>query len=137
MDRESRTSRIIDKIAEQAPKDDAKLHNYLAALRDELDNEAKSQEEREQLIKEYEEAYQKLTAPANRIGVFIQHLEEDRILIALELEARRPGEWIDGDRARYWPHQARRASDQVTEARQTAGMLRDGSLRPNVPHGHP
>lgn len=83
MDRESRTSRIIDKIAEQAPKDDAKLHNYLAALRDELDNEAKSQEEREQLIKEYEEAYQKLTAPANRIGVFIQHLEEDRILIAL------------------------------------------------------
>jgi hypothetical protein len=39
-------------------------------------------------------------------------------LIAMELEARRPVEWIDGDRARYWPQQARRASDQVTEARQ-------------------
>ena len=40
-------------------------------------------------------------------------------LIAMELEARRPVEWIEGDRARYWPQQARRASDQVNEARQT------------------
>jgi len=39
-------------------------------------------------------------------------------LIAMEIEARRPLEWIEGDRARYWPQQARRASDQVNEARQ-------------------
>jgi hypothetical protein len=39
-------------------------------------------------------------------------------LVSMELEARRPVEWIEGDRARYWPQQARRASDQVQEARQ-------------------
>ena len=39
-------------------------------------------------------------------------------LVAMELEARRPVEWIEGDRARYWPQQARRASDLVQEARQ-------------------
>ena len=39
-------------------------------------------------------------------------------LVALELEARRPVEWVEGDRARYWPQQARRASDAVNEARQ-------------------
>jgi hypothetical protein len=39
-------------------------------------------------------------------------------LVAMELEARRPVEWIEGDRARYWPQQARRASDGVQEARQ-------------------
>lgn len=39
-------------------------------------------------------------------------------LIAMEIEARRPVEWIDGDRARYWPQQVRRATDMVNEARQ-------------------
>jgi hypothetical protein len=38
-------------------------------------------------------------------------------LVALELEARRPLEWIEDDRARYWPQQARRAADAVNEAR--------------------
>src|SRR5262245_23175688 len=42
----------------------------------------------------------------------------DSALVAMELEARRPVEWIEGDRARYWPQQARRASDLVQEARQ-------------------
>jgi len=39
-------------------------------------------------------------------------------LVSMELEARRPVDWIEGDRARYWPQQARRASDLVQEARQ-------------------
>jgi hypothetical protein len=39
-------------------------------------------------------------------------------LVAMEIEARRPVEWIEGDRTRYWPQQARRASDLVQEARQ-------------------
>src|SRR4051812_34045853 len=38
-------------------------------------------------------------------------------LVALELEARRPVEWIEGDRSRYWPQQVRRASEMVSEAR--------------------
>jgi hypothetical protein len=38
-------------------------------------------------------------------------------LVALALEARRPLEWIEDDRTRYWPQQARRAADAVNEAR--------------------
>jgi len=38
-------------------------------------------------------------------------------LVALQLEARRELEWIEDDRVRYWPQQARRAADAVNEAR--------------------
>jgi hypothetical protein len=38
-------------------------------------------------------------------------------LVALELESRRPLEWIEHDRTRYWPAQVRKASDAVSEAR--------------------
>jgi hypothetical protein len=39
-------------------------------------------------------------------------------LVALELEARRPVEWVEHDRSRYWPREAQRASDRLSEARQ-------------------
>ncbi len=83
VDPDSPIHKLLDRIAEQAPKEDAKLQNYLAALRKELADQEKTQDERAALLAEYEEAYQKLTAPANRVGVFLQRLEEDRILIAL------------------------------------------------------
>lgn len=38
-------------------------------------------------------------------------------LIQLGLEARRPVEWIEHDRARYWPREVRKASDALSEAR--------------------
>src|SRR5205823_6275723 len=38
-------------------------------------------------------------------------------LVALELEAHRPIEWIEGDRPRYWRQEARKASEAVGEAR--------------------
>lgn len=38
-------------------------------------------------------------------------------LVSLELEARRPVEWIENDRSRYWPREERKASDGVIEAR--------------------
>jgi hypothetical protein len=38
-------------------------------------------------------------------------------LITLELEARRPVEWIEDDRSRYWPQQIRKASEMVSEAK--------------------
>ena len=43
--------------------------------------------------------------------------EVESALMAMELEARRPVEWIEGDRARYWPQQIRKASNRVSEAR--------------------
>jgi hypothetical protein len=39
-------------------------------------------------------------------------------LVALELETRRPVEWVENDRSRYWPREERKASDAVIEARQ-------------------
>ena len=38
-------------------------------------------------------------------------------LVTLELEARRPREWIEHDRAQYWPREVRKASDALSEAR--------------------
>lgn len=38
-------------------------------------------------------------------------------LIALQLEGRRPIDWIDQDRTLYWPREMRKASDRLAEAR--------------------
>lgn len=38
-------------------------------------------------------------------------------LTLLELESRRPLEWIEQDRSKYWPREFRKASDRVAEAR--------------------
>jgi hypothetical protein len=43
--------------------------------------------------------------------------EVEAAIVALELEARRPMEWVEDDRSRYWPQQVRKASEQVSEAR--------------------
>jgi len=72
----SRSLELLDKISEQAPKDNPRLQNYVSALRTSLQNEAKDREESDKLLADYEEAYNKLTAPANRIGVFIGWLQE-------------------------------------------------------------
>jgi hypothetical protein len=53
-------------------------------------------------------------------------------LVALELEARRPREWIEHDRAQYWPREVRKASDALTEARlalQRCELTIDGDSR--------
>ncbi len=74
---------ILDRIAEHAAADDVRLHNLIAALRQALEGEEKQKEQVRQLIEEYEEAYAKLTAPANRVGVFLQWLENRNALVAL------------------------------------------------------
>ena len=56
-----RTRELLDKIYEQAPKDDPRLQNYLAALERSLAADAKDREESDRLLAEYEEAYNKLT----------------------------------------------------------------------------
>jgi proteasome-associated ATPase len=68
---------LLDKITEQAPKDNPRLQNYLSALRTALLSEGKEREETQKLLTEYEEAYEKLTAPANRLGVFLHWLDEE------------------------------------------------------------
>lgn len=83
----SRAIELLQKVAEHAPVDNARLQNYLSALRTTLESDAKEREESSQMLAEYEDAYNKLTAPANRIGVFLQWLpakdDEDLALIAV------------------------------------------------------
>lgn len=74
---------LIERAIEIAPKDNARLQTYLAALRDALLAEDDEKEAAQKLMAEYEAAYEKLTAPANRLGVFIEWLENQTALIAL------------------------------------------------------
>lgn len=79
----SRTIELLEKVMEHAPQSDARLQNYLAALKSSIETDGKGQEEAKRVLAEYEEAYAKLTAPANRLGVFLSWLEDKLALIAV------------------------------------------------------
>jgi hypothetical protein len=56
--------------------------------------------------------------------------EVQAALDSLAMEARRPVEWIEHDRAQYWPSEVRKRSDQLSEARvalQRCELSIDGS----------
>lgn len=78
----SRTLELLEKVVQNAP-DDPRLQNYLAALRSAIESDSRVQAKAQKVLAEYEEAYAKLTAPANRLGVFLQWLEEKLALIAV------------------------------------------------------
>jgi proteasome-associated ATPase len=80
---DSRPLEILEKAIADAPPDDPKLQNQLSALRTRLQSEAKEAEESKRLIAEYEEAYSKLTSPANRLGVYLSSLDDGVALVAL------------------------------------------------------
>ncbi len=71
----SRAQELLAKAIEQAPADNIRLQNYLAALGQALEAEGKASEEIQKTLAEYEDAYNKLTAPANRLAVFLELLE--------------------------------------------------------------
>jgi proteasome-associated ATPase len=68
---------LLDKVAEQAPKENQRLLNYISALRASMEQDTRQSEENQKILAEYEQAYEKLTAPANRLGVFLQWLDTD------------------------------------------------------------
>ncbi|MBL8087102.1 MAG: AAA family ATPase [Chthonomonas sp.] len=72
--------KIVQKLEELAGQD-TKARAYLDALQEQLKAQARRAEERDELLAKYEEAYQKLTQPANRIGIFLRELEGEKILI--------------------------------------------------------
>lgn len=79
---ESQSEIILAKIEELLP-DDAKLSSYLASLKQEMRRDARRCQALSEDLAQYEEAYEKLTAPANKIGVFLEHLEGGKLLLAL------------------------------------------------------
>lgn len=74
---------LANRITELAPRDDARMNNYLASLKQAAQSLEKSDEARQALLAKYEEAYQKLTAPANRTGAFLTWLDGGLALVAL------------------------------------------------------
>ncbi len=73
---DSESYEILNRIADIVPVENAKLTSYVSALRDSMARDDQRESEQEKELAAYQEAYQKLTAPANRIGVFLSWAEE-------------------------------------------------------------
>ncbi len=67
---------ILDEIIRLTPRSDTRM-SYLMALRDQLQTDEQMMQQAQQVIAEFEEAYNKLTAPANRIGVFLGWVDHE------------------------------------------------------------
>lgn len=78
-----RMAELLERIELALPEADAKTNTYLAALKSELQRTAKDGQAQAELLAQYEEAYEKLTQPANRIGVFIRHLDNGLVQVML------------------------------------------------------
>jgi proteasome-associated ATPase len=78
----NKAQELIDRLSDLSPQDQ-KAQAYLAALKSEISSRDSADEDREQELASYKEAYDKLTAPANRIGVVLKLLEDGQALVAL------------------------------------------------------
>ena len=74
---------LIDRILQMSHTEDPKLVQYLLLLRHQLETDEQQFAEAQKLIQEYEEAYEKLTSPANRIATFLDTPEQGIAHIAL------------------------------------------------------
>ncbi len=66
-----KSSALLDEIFQSYPPDDPRTRQYLMLLRHQLETDEKQFEEAQQALQEFEEVYEKLTKPANRIGVYL------------------------------------------------------------------
>ncbi len=67
---------LLDEIIRMTPRNDVRL-GYLLTLREQIETDEAMMEEAKKVIAEFEEAYNKLTSPANRIGVFLSKVEPE------------------------------------------------------------
>lgn len=61
---------ILDEVIRMTPRNDARL-GYLLTLREQVETDEAMMDEARKVIAEFEEAYNKLTAPANKIAVYL------------------------------------------------------------------
>src|SRR5437764_1768710 len=73
---------LLNEIIRMTPRNDPRL-DYLMLLRHQLETDETQLEEAQAVIAEFEEAYNKLTSPANRIAVFLGEIDKDTVQIAL------------------------------------------------------
>src|SRR5688500_8837917 len=62
---------LVDRLLGLVKSEDSRVINHLLLLRHQLETDEAQMEEAQKLLAEYEEAYQKLTSPANRIATFL------------------------------------------------------------------
>ena len=78
-----RSISVVDELLSMTPPSDQK-YQYLLLLRHQLEVDERQAQEAQKVIAEYDEAYNKLTAPANRIATFMGDIDgEDVVQIAL------------------------------------------------------
>ena len=77
---------LLDEILNSGRVDDSRTYNTLLLLRHQLETDKKQLEEASEVIGQYEEAYNKLTRPANRIGVYLGKPPEERVKRKVEPE---------------------------------------------------
>lgn len=80
---ESRARKILGRIVDAVPPADPKLSNLVSELGAELGRIEQEQAEQSEQLEKFAEAYEKLTAPANRLGVYLEPHDDDTALIAL------------------------------------------------------
>lgn len=78
-----RASALLDEILLTMPPGDRRLYRRLTLLRHQLDVDERQFEEARQALLAYEEAYNKLTAPSNRVGVYLGPGAGGTALVAL------------------------------------------------------
>jgi proteasome-associated ATPase len=66
------TLEMLERIEQQLPSDNPRLKAYVGALKDSLEADSQQLENLREELTQYRAAYEKLTQPANRIGVFLK-----------------------------------------------------------------
>ncbi|MDQ3812325.1 MAG: AAA family ATPase [Armatimonadota bacterium] len=72
-----KASALLDEILTNYPHDNPRARQYLLLLRHQLQVDEEQFEEAQQALAEFEEVYNKLTQPANRIGVYLGKSPDD------------------------------------------------------------
>ena len=129
------SSALLDEILMNYPHPDSRARQYLMLLRHQLETDDTQFEEAQQALQEFEEVYNKLTQPANRIGVYIRQIarrrqaEKQQAQAAVSIAAARQAErkppdrgWRSGIHRRRRP-EARRHRFRGRHARQSQRSL--------------
>lgn len=80
-------NQIIERLEQHIPQEDTKGQSYIYSLKSEATKIERSIESVQEEVQKYEEAYDKLTQPANRIGIFMNHRNDGQALIFLGEQA--------------------------------------------------
>lgn len=73
-----RAAALLDEILENFPPENWRARQSLLLLRHQLETDERQLAEAAELIAQYEDAYNKLTQPANRLGVYLGKPPEER-----------------------------------------------------------